>query len=129
MRTHARVWLLASLTGVLLSLSAASIAQAAEAPAIEKLAAVNCSEGHEQCAHKVVNINLGFPFGEQHYSVTEEPKEAEAIVEGFTQAGGHVPFGVTDFTLAHEADPAHPGENHLPFEKPTATVQHIRTDV
>jgi hypothetical protein len=107
----------------------APVAQAAEAPAIEKLAAVNCSEGHEQCAHKVVTINLGVPFGEQHYSVTEEPKEAEAIAEGFTQAAGHVPFGVTDFTVAHEGAPGHESENHLPFEKPTATVQHIRTDV
>jgi hypothetical protein len=128
MRFHARFWLLASLTGVLISLYAAPIAQAAEAPAIEKLAAVNCSEGHEQCAHKVVEIKT-VPFGTKKYSITEEPGVAEAEAEGFTQAGGHVPFGITDFTLAHEADPAHPGENHLPFEKPTATVQHIRTDV
>jgi len=129
MRSHVRVSLSALLAGLLISLGAASVAQAAEAPAIEKLAAVNCSEGHEQCAHKTVEINLGFPFGLQKYSVTEEPGKTEAEAEGFTQAGGHVPFGVTDFTLAHEADPAHPGENHLPFEKPTAVVQHIRTDV
>jgi hypothetical protein len=128
MRIHARVWLLAPLTGVLISLSTFASAQAAEAPSIEKLAAVNCSEGHEQCAHKVVEIG-SVPFGTKKYSVTEEPKEGEAITEGFTKAAGHVPFGVTDFTLAHEADSAHPGENHLPFEKPTATVQHIRTDV
>jgi len=121
MRSHARSSLVALLTGVLISLGAAADAQAAEAPGIEKLAAVNCSEGHEQCAHKVVEVELGFPFGKQKYSVTEEPKEAEARAEGFVKAGGHVPFGVTDFTIAHTGA--------LPLEKPTSVVQHIRTDV
>jgi hypothetical protein len=120
MRSHVRVSLSVLLAGMLISLCAAAVAQAAEAPAIEKLAAVNCSEGHEQCAHKVVEIGA-VPFGTKKYSLTEEPGVAEATAEGFTQAGGHVPFGVTDFTLAHTGS--------LPNEKPTATVQHIRTDV
>jgi hypothetical protein len=120
MRVHVRVSLLALLTGVLISLSASAAVQAAEAPEIEKLAAVNCSAGHEQCAHKVVEIGA-VPFGTKKYSITEEPEEVKAKAEGFVTAGGHVPFGVTDFTLAHTGS--------LPNEKPTAVVQHIRTDV
>lgn len=96
-------------------------AQAAESPGIEKFAAVNCSEGHGECAHQVVTVNLGAPFGEQHYSVTSEPGKAEAEAEGYVQAAGHVPFGVTDFTLAHTGA--------LPKEVPTQVVKHIRTDV
>jgi hypothetical protein len=120
MRLRARSWLLVVVVGALVSLAVAAAAQA-ETPVIEKLAAVNCSAGHEECAHEVVSINLGAPFGEQHYSVTKEPKEAEAIAEGFVKAGGHVPFGVTDFKLGTTGS--------LPTEKPTQVVKHIRTDV
>lgn len=125
-RSHAHVWVLALLAGVLISLSAAAAAQAAEAPGIEKFAAVNCSEGHEQCAHEVKNETLpvpyNFAFGEQHYSITKEPTTpAEAEAEGYLQAGGHVPYGVTDFKVATTGS--------LPKEVPTSIVEHIRTDV
>jgi hypothetical protein len=120
-RSHAHVWVLALLAGVLVSLAATAVAQAAEALVIEKFAAVNCSAGHEQCAHEIVSIPLGAPFGEQHYSITKEPKKPEAEAEGFVTAGGRVPFGVTDFKVGTTGS--------LPKEIPTAVVKHIRTDV
>jgi hypothetical protein len=121
-RVKLRVSFVVLVVSALVILAAPVVAQAAESIGIEKFAAVNCSEGHEQCAHEVVSINLGAPFGEQHYSVTKEPKTAaEVRAEGELQAGGHVPFGVTDFTVAYTGS--------LPTEKPIGTVTHIRTDV
>src|SRR6478735_243083 len=96
-RTRSRV--LVALTGLLILLLPAGAARAAESPAIEKFAAVNCVEAAKECAHEVVEINLGPPFGVQKYSVTKEPNKAEAEAQGFVTAGGHVPFGVTDFKL------------------------------
>ncbi len=105
---------------LLLVVLAASII-AASAPAaqagfgVEKFVAVDCSEGFEGCAEK--------PFGP--FSEPKEPNEAEAIAEGFTQAGGHVPFGVTDFKVNTE------GELSKGEQKPVEgkAVTHIRTDV
>ncbi|HEX8714393.1 MAG TPA: hypothetical protein VF706_02400 [Solirubrobacteraceae bacterium] len=121
MRFRVRISFLALLVGVIVAVAVPAAAEAAEAPGIEKFAAVNCSVGHEQCAHEVITIPLGFPFGEQHYSVTKEPNKAEAEAEGYVQAAGHVPFGITDFTIAHTGT--------LPTEVPNETVKHIRTDV
>jgi hypothetical protein len=126
MRLHVRGSLLAVVTGVLVALVVPAFAQAAEeAPSIEKFAAVNCKAAFPDCAHKTETLPLPEPlnkfFGPQKYSITSEPGEGEAKTEGFVQAGGHVPFGVTDFTLAHEGS--------LPAEKPKATIKHLRTDV
>ncbi len=124
MRSKVRVSLVALLVSAFAALVALApaMAQAAESPGIEKFAAVNCSEGHEQCAHETVSINLGPPFEEQNYSVTKEPKTAaEAEAEGELKAGAHVPYGVTDFKIATSGS--------LPAEVPSATVKHIRTDV
>ena len=124
MRSKVRVSPVALLVSAFAAVAALApaMAQAAESPGIEKFAAVNCSEGHEQCAHETVTINLGPPFEEQHYSVTKEPKTAaEAEAEGELRAGAHVPFGVTDFKVATSGS--------LPTEVPSATVKHIRTDV
>jgi len=120
MRSHARVWFLALLTGVLVSLVASAGAQAAEAPSA-KLVAVNCKV--ETCAQTETEINLGFPFGEQDYVEPKAPSPEEAESEGFLQAGGRVPYGITDFKVAT-------GEGEtLPTERPTAIVTHLRTDV
>ncbi len=121
MRSCVRFSFAALLVGLIVAVAGPAVASAAEAPSIEKFAAVNCSAGHEQCAHEVKKINLGFPFGEQNYSVTKEPEKADAEAEGFVQAAGHVPFGVTDFTLGHTGS--------LPKEIPNQVVKHIRTDV
>lgn len=115
MRVHVRVWVSALLAGVLTA-AFASAAQAAEEPVF---VAVNCKV--EECAQSVTKINLGAPFGEQDYVEPAEPNAQEAEEEGYLQAGGRVPYGVTDFKVATKGS--------LPVAKPTAVVEHIRTDV
>src|SRR5580700_7141822 len=105
MRFRARVWLLALLTGVLLAIVAPAAAQAAAG--IESFFASNCK----------VNTCKKVP-------PIEEKEKAE--LEGFTQAGGHPNFGITDFKVNTEGA--------FPNEAPSgaasgAFVTHIRTDV
>jgi len=119
MRSYVRLSLLALLVGALLVVSA-PVAMGAEFPAIEKFVATNCVV--ETCGQENV---LG-PFFEPKAVVTV--KEAEE--EGFTQAGGRVPFGVTDFQIAtfEEGEPGKtPGA--YPKKVPTSIVTHLRTDV
>jgi hypothetical protein len=119
MRSYVRLSLLALLVGALLVVSA-PVAMGAEFPAIEKFVATNCVV--ETCGQENV---LG-PFFEPKAVITV--KEAEE--EGFTQAGGRVPFGVTDFQIAtfEEGEPGKtPGA--YPKKVPTSIVTHLRTDV
>jgi hypothetical protein len=120
MRVHVRFSLLALLVvGALIAVSA-PIALGAEAPAIEKFVATNCEV--EECGQE---NKLG-PFNEPKAEITPE----EAKEEGFTQAGGRVPFGVTDFKIQtiEEGEPAvSPGK--YPTEVPTSVITHLRTDV
>jgi hypothetical protein len=86
MKLHARIWVLALLTGVLF----AGIVTAAQASfGVEKFVAANCGKGHEECFNGAKE-----PEGTQKKQ-EEEAKEAGA----FQQAGGFVPYGVTDFKL------------------------------
>ena len=120
MRTQVRFSLLALAVAALV-VFVAPAAQAAEFPAIEKLVATNCTVA--TCGQE--EVVPGF-FNEPKAEVTV--KEAEK--EGFTQAGGRVPFGVTDFKIAtfEEGSPAvSPGK--YPTEVPTSLVTHLRTDV
>jgi hypothetical protein len=107
------------IVGVIVAVSAPA-AQAAEAPAIEKFVATNCTV--VTCGQEDV---LG-PFFEPKAKITV----AEAEAEGFTQAGGRVPFGVTDFKIqtVEEGSPTTaPGA--YPKQVPTSIVTHLRTDV
>src|SRR5437588_10549520 len=98
------------------SIIAASAPAAQAAFGVEKFVAVDCSEGFEECAEQK-------PFGP--FSEPKEPSQEEAEDRGFTQAGGHVPFGVSDFKVNTEGELAK-GE-----QKPVEgkAVTHIRTDV
>ncbi len=119
MRTQVRFSLLALLLAAFV-VFVAPAAQAAEFPDIEKFVATNCIT--EGCGQENV---LG-PFFEPKAKITEP----EAEKEGFTQAGGRVPFGVTDFKIRtfEEGNPAvSPGK--YPTEVPTSLVTHLRTDV
>ena len=49
-------------------------------------------------------------------------KKQNAEAEGFTQAGGHPNFGITDFKINTVTD----GSGH---QAPTGVVTHVRTDV
>jgi len=109
-RSHVRVSLLALCVGAITAVSASA---AQGAVGIEKFVAVNCSVGHQACAEETL---LGA------YSQPKEVNKAEAEAEGYTQAGGHVPFGITDFKVTTTGS--------LPSsEVPTGIVKHIRTDV
>ncbi len=112
MRFGARAWVVAVAVFAIAGLSA-PVAQGAVG--VEKFVAVNCSEGHETCAEEALGP----------YSYPKEPTQAEAEAQGFTQAAGHVPFGVTHFKVTTE----HEGVNAFPNEVPAGTVTHIRTDV
>ncbi len=102
MRVHVRFSLLALLVGAIVFVSAPAAAQAAFG--VEKFFALNCEEGFETCGEGA-----------------EAPSKKEAEEEGYTQAAGHPPFGVTDFKVNTEGTPGK--------EIPVGTVQHIRTDV
>lgn len=108
MRVLARLWLAGALACVLAAFSA-SAAQAEFG--VESFFAGNCAEGHETCAE----LALG------PYSFPKEPSLTEAEEGGYTQAGGHVPFGVTHFKVTTKGS--------LPNEVPEGIVTHIRTDV
>jgi hypothetical protein len=118
MRFHARVWVLALLTGVLVTMLAPAAAQAAKPAGIESFFAANCNNVEEpgteakQCIKK------------PNETAAEELKKAEKF--GFTQAAGHPNFGVTDFTVNTEGE--------FPNAAPAgaaagAFVTHVRTDV
>jgi hypothetical protein len=118
MRFGVRFSLLALLVGVLVAVAAPAAAQGAIG--IEKLVAVNCDEGFEKCGEEPGPATLFGPTG-----VPKEPSKEEAETQGYTQAGGHVPFGVTDFKVTTVVT----GKPLPTTEAPTAIVKHLRTDV
>ncbi|MEA2313324.1 MAG: hypothetical protein QOI03_16 [Solirubrobacteraceae bacterium] len=96
MRSHARYSLLALLVGALIVIAAPQAAFGAKAFGVEKFFAANCTEA--TC------------------------NEANVEAKGFTQAGGHPPFGITDFTVNNEGGVP----SGIGTEGP---VTFIRTDV
>jgi hypothetical protein len=99
MRFGVRFSLLALLVGALVALTAPAAAQAAFG--IEGFVAANCKVEFPECGKGAT-----------------EPTPTEAKEQGFTQAAGHPPFGVTDFKVKTN------GEG-----KPEGIVTFIRTDV
>ncbi len=127
MRSQARVWLLTLVCGgVLAALFAPGVAQAI---GIEKFVATNCKVGHAACGEKQeaetseVVEEGGAPVLKtfKFFEPLEKITVTEAQNEGFVQAGGRVPFGVTDFKVA--------SVGAYPEKVPTAETSHIRTDV
>jgi hypothetical protein len=117
MRSKVRFALLAPLIGAIFAVAAPAAYAGVE---IEKFVGVNCSEGHEGCGEKVVGSNpiSGFPLAE-----TAKPALKESEEEGYRQAAGRVPYGVTDFMVTHTGS----------YEKgeavPNGVVTHVRVDV
>ena len=99
----------------LIALSAPA-AQAANLE-VERFIATNCKTAFEHCGSKEVAGPLGTPYSIVNKEVTVE----EAHEQGFTEAGGRVPNGVTDFKVKTVGN--------LPDEAPTAIVNHVRVDV
>jgi hypothetical protein len=110
-RVQVRVSLVALVVSALVILAAPVAAQASLG--IEKFVGINCNATHETCGES----NKG-PFSE-----TVEPEIVKSEQEGYTQAGGHVPFGVTDFTVTHT------GSIEKAEAIPDAVVTHVRVDV
>ncbi len=89
------------------------VAQATPPPAfgVEGFIAANCSVGHEKCGQE----------GVEPFIKPKEPTKAEAEAEGYTQAAGHPPYGVTYFKINTIGE--------YPNAAPTGIVTHVRTDV
>jgi hypothetical protein len=116
MRVYVRFWLLALLVGSIVAVSASAAQAAVE---IEKFVGTNCKAAFEHCGEKTVGADIfGDPLQE-----TVEPNLAESEEQGFRQAAGHAPFGVTDFMVKHAGDYTK-GE-----AVPTGIVTHVRVDV
>jgi hypothetical protein len=107
-----RIWLIALLACTALA-AAVPVAQAALPPefGVEGFIAANCSAGHEKCGQE----------GVEPFIKPKEPTKAEAEAEGYTQAAGHPPFGITYFTINTIGK--------YPEAAPTGIVTHVRTDV
>lgn len=104
MRAMGRVWL----AGLLACLVAAFSASAAQAEfGVESFFAANC---------KVATCNKGA-------TPVEEKEKAEA--EGYSQAAGHPPFGVTDFKLNRKEIQTTP----FPAFAPEGNLKDLRIDV
>jgi hypothetical protein len=105
MRVKARI----SLFGLAVAVVLVAWAPSAHAAGfgIEKFFAANCKAGFGECGEGA-----------------EEPTLKEAEEEGFTEAGGWVPFGITDFKLNTH-------EQTVPFPAliPNESVKDLRTDV
>jgi hypothetical protein len=114
MRVKFRGLLLALVMSGTVGVLAPSAAQAAFG--VEKFVAVNCSEGHEACGGETIGP----------YSFPKETDLGEAETEGFVLAGGHVPYGITDFSVKTEGTLPNAKPQGLLTEGP---ITHIRTDV
>jgi hypothetical protein len=117
MRFRVRFSFLALIVGVIVAVSAP--AAALGAVEVEKFVGINCQATAEHCGEKVVGADI---FGEP-IAETVEPNLTESETQGFRQAAGRVPFGVTDFTLKHT------GSLAAGTAAPTGVVTHVRVDV
>ncbi len=117
MRSHVRISLLALLVGAITAVSVSAAAQAAVPFGIKTFVAVNCKTTAEKCASSEVEVpGVGF------YNFPKEPTLSQSQTEGYSQAAGHVPFGITDFEVNTEGT--------FPELAPAGgPVTHIRTDV
>jgi hypothetical protein len=118
-RSRVRVSLVALVVSAL-ALVVLSAPAAQASLGIEKFVGINCNAGHETCGEVASGTNdiFGSPLDE-----TVEPNHAKSEEQGYTQAAGHVPFGVTDFTVTHT------GTFKEDNAVPTAIVTHVRVDV
>jgi hypothetical protein len=120
MRSHVRFSLLALICCALVAALVPAAALGAEVPLVEKLVATNCKVS--TCGQEEVEPG----FFEPKAAITKE----EAVNEGFTQAGGRVPFGITDFkVLTLPEFEGKKAEYSKGTVVPTQRVTHIRTDV
>jgi hypothetical protein len=111
-----RFALLAPLVGALLAVSAPAAHAGVE---IEKFVGINCQTTAEKCGEKTVGTNPAT----QPMAETVELSPEESAAQGYRQAAGHVPYGITDFMVKHTGDYA------TGTAIPTGIVTHVRVDV
>ncbi len=118
----ARVWLVALCSCAALAIVVPA-AQAAPGPGfgVETFVAANCTTAFETCGSEEIKLAPGLV-----YSFPKEPTLAQAKEQGYTQAAGHPPWGITDFKVNTEGT--------FPNEAPAGiaegkVVTHVRTDV
>jgi hypothetical protein len=119
MRSKVRFSLLALVVGMIVAVVAPAAAQAAFG--VEKLVATNCKAEFEKCGSEEKAGPILGPPPNPAYVIPKEPNLAEAQEQGFTQAGGRVPFGITDFKVNTVGE--------YPNAVPEGIVNHVRVDV
>jgi hypothetical protein len=120
--------LLAVIAAATLGASVPAGAQAAIG--IERFFAANCEVGFASCGQETIGP---YTLPKEEISTVPQPPPTEEAIEeaeeqGFTQAGGRAPFGITAFMVKTEG----PGLPNLVPEgiaKGEGIVTHIRTDV
>ena len=122
MRSNVRFALLAPLIGAILAFAAPAAAQAAVE--IEKFVGVNCAKVTKGAAKSSRRRNR-----RSEKTSSEAPRgnrgthRRESEEQGYRQAAGRVPYGITDFMVTHT------GEYNHGTAIPTGVVTHVRVDV
>lgn len=87
-------------------------APAAQALGVQSFFAANCNAEHSTCGEDA-----------------SHPSESQAATELFTQAGGYVPYGITDFKInTEESEGVLFPEGYL-YSEGYASVRNVRVDV
>jgi hypothetical protein len=123
-RVKFRVSLAALIVSALAFVALSAPAAEAAPLEVERFVATNCkSEAEYTGAQKCGSEEFAGPLGTPYSIPKEKVTVAEAEKEGFTQAGGRVPNGVTDFKIKTEGT--------YPNAKPVGgvAVNHVRVDV
>jgi hypothetical protein len=107
-----RIWLLGTVACAVACFSAPAALGASFG--VETFVAANCTQEHEKCGEEV---GTTFP---------KEPTPTEAKEEGYTQAAGHPPWGITAFKVKTEGTFPNAAPAGLLTVGPVA---HVRTDV
>jgi hypothetical protein len=121
MKFHVRLSLFAPVLGAIL-LALAVVAPGAQASfGVESLFASNCKQAYKEC----------------NKAATPTEEKAKAELEVYTQAGGHAPWGVSDFTVNNTGGvpsggvvkrvrfDAGPGESTNPEAVPKCTMEEF----
>jgi hypothetical protein len=115
-RSRVRVSLVALVVGALACVVLSASAAQAVSFGVERFVATNCKEAFQKCGSEETAA-IPYKYTRPKVEVTV----AEAREQGFTEAGGRVPNGVTDFEINTIGA--------YPNAIPTGIVNHVRVDV
>jgi hypothetical protein len=118
-RSKVRISLVALVVSALGLIALSAPAAQAATFGVERFVATNCKEAFEKCGGEELVKPAPSPF--TYTRPKPEVTVAEAHEQGFTEAGGRVPNGVTDFEINTIGK--------YPNAIPTGVVNHVRVDV